>query len=329
MKKLDVSLHADEPLGAGLQRITDKLVESISDHDLPEKDERGEYVHTVRTTIKRLRALLRLIRPVTGDAFFDRENERLRRAARRLAAARDVEVSLQTLKGLSVSGESKRKAIAAAVAGLEEKARPQQNIDAALNEVWSDLEQTKRNLHRRLLAHAEWQLIESGLRDVYRQSRKRMEAAFREGEDEGFHKWRIRVKNLYYELKMLEPVWPKRIDKMTSRLSKLQDKIGLDHDVAVLKGLLRQEPEAFGGTEVVERVVRCLNEQSQQLRRASEPLGRRIFTEKPRRFVRKLGRRWVKWRKRDTVDLLLRKSEPEFQPVRPGANQSHRPAESK
>jgi CHAD domain-containing protein len=297
MKKLDVSLHADEPVGAGLQRISEELIESISDHNMPAKDGRGEYTHTVRTTIKRLRALLRLIRPVTGDGFFDRENERLRRAARRLALARDIDVALHTLKTLSVSGESKRQAVAAATAGLEKKARPQQNIDEALNEVWTDLEQTKLNLRRRLMAKGEWQLIEAGLRDVYRQSRKRMDAAFRDGEDEGFHKWRIRVKNLYYELKMLEQVWPKRIDKMTSRLSKLQDKIGSDHDVVVLKGLLRQDPEAFGGTETVERVVRCLNDRSQKLRRASEPLGRQIFTEKPRRFVRKLGRRWDKWRK--------------------------------
>jgi CHAD domain-containing protein len=307
MKKLDVSLHADEPVGAGLQRITEELIESISDQNIPTKDERGEYIHTVRTTIKRLRALLRLIRPVTGDSFFDCENERLRRASRRLAVARDVEVALHTLETLSVSGESKRSAVAAAIAGLEEKARPQQNIDDALKEVWTDLEQTKLNLHQRLMAKGDWQLIETGLRDVYRQSRKRMDAAFRDGEDEGFHKWRIRVKNLYYELQMLEPVWPKRIDKMTSRLSKLQDKIGSDHDVVVLKGLLRREPEAFGGPEAVERVIRCLNGQSQKLRRASEPLGRRIFTEKPRRFVQKLGRRWVKWRKDNTGAVIADK----------------------
>jgi CHAD domain-containing protein len=306
MKKLDVSLRADEPLGAGLQRITEELIESIADHNGAAQEEIGEHIHNVRTTIKRLRALLRLIRPITGDKFFDTENERLRRAARRLAVARDVEVARQTLKNLSVSGHSNRKAVGAALAGLEDRALPAQHVDKALKEVWSDLEQTKRSLRRRLMARREWQLIETGLRDVYRQSRKRMVSAFREGEDENFHKWRIRVKNLYYELEMLEPVWPKRIDKMTSRLAKLQDKIGLDHDVVVLKDLLRREPDAFGGSEAVEQVIRCLNDQSQKLRRASEPLGRRIFTEKPRRFVRKLGRRWTKWRKTKALSRRFR-----------------------
>jgi CHAD domain-containing protein len=75
-----------------------------------------------------------------------------------------------------------------------------------------------------------------------------MTAALDDGDDQAFHKWRIRVKNLYYELQLLEPVWRKRFKKMLSRLTKLQDKIDDDHDLVVLKGLLRKSPDAFGGT---------------------------------------------------------------------------------
>jgi CHAD domain-containing protein len=213
-----------------------------------------------------------------------------------LAFARDAEVARETLKTLPVPGESEKKAVASALAGLAGKAGPSEDIIEALREVRQDLEQTKRNLQRLQLAKSEWEAIETGLQDVYRQSRKRMSTALQEGDDEAFHKWRIRVKNLYYELQLLEPVWPKRLDKMTSRLSKLQDKIGLDHDIAVLKGLLRKTPEKFGGRKTVERVISRLDNESQKLRHAAEPLSEKIFDKKPRRFVRKLGRHWNKWR---------------------------------
>jgi hypothetical protein len=59
-----------------------------------------------------------------------------------------------------------------------------------------------------------------------------------------------------------------------------------------LKGILRKTPDKFGGTEAVERLIRCLDGKSRKLRHAAEPLGEKIFTTKPRRFVRKLGRCW-------------------------------------
>jgi hypothetical protein len=64
-----------------------------------------------------------------------------------------------------------------------------------------------------------------------------------------------------------------------------------------LKGLLRKTPERFGGTEAVERLIRCLDGKSRKLRHAAEPLGEQIFAKKPRRFVRKLGQRWSDWRR--------------------------------
>ena len=53
-----------------------------------------------------------------------------------------------------------------------------------------------------------------------------MERALGQGDDEAFHKWRMRVKNFYYELQLLQSVWPARLNKMVAGLGKLQDDIG-------------------------------------------------------------------------------------------------------
>jgi hypothetical protein len=59
-------------------------------------------------------------------------------------------------------------------------------------------------MHRIRFAGSEWNAIAPGLRKIYRQGRKRMNTAFANGDGADFHKWRIRVKNLYYELQLLE-----------------------------------------------------------------------------------------------------------------------------
>jgi hypothetical protein len=63
---------------------------------------------------------------------------------------------------------------------------------------------TRQNLHRTRISGREWKTIKPGLREVYRQYRKRMERPLWQGDDEAIHKWRIRVKN--HELQMLQRV---------------------------------------------------------------------------------------------------------------------------
>ena len=121
-----------------------------------------------------------------------------------------------------------------------------------------------------------------------------MKEAIRTDEDAAYHRWRIRAKNLYYELQFLEGVWPKRLRQMVSRLSKLQDRIGLDHDLAVLRAELKRTPEAFGGKERVGRIVSCLDRQIKKSRRSAVPLGRKIWQKRPKRFARQLARQWQK-----------------------------------
>ena len=78
---LDVSLHADEPLRAGLLRVADGLIQNALDRIRYPTSDRGEDVHLVRVTIKRLRAMLRLVRPVISKAVFDREYLRLKKGS--------------------------------------------------------------------------------------------------------------------------------------------------------------------------------------------------------------------------------------------------------
>ena len=293
MTESSISLHKHESLRLGLLRVVDALTDSVTG-SLAHLSNGEPDIHLVRTTIKRLRALLRLIRPAVDPAFFNRENRRLRTAAGLLSFARDSEVARGTLKELPVSDQADQDAVQSVLAGFEDRAEAPTDLDHVVAEVRRYLEQTRRNLHQLRLRGPEREILESGLRAVYRQGRKRMRVAVEKGQDNAFHRWRIRAKNLYYELEFLELLWPKRFPRLVLRLTELQDQIGLDHDAAVLRAWLIKTPEKFGGSEKVERIVRHLDSHTRKLRKRTVPLGRKIWRQKPCQFARQIVRQWPK-----------------------------------
>ena len=290
----NTSLQKHETLRNGLLRIVDTLIDSVTTNHGALSQNGAEDIHQVRTTIKRLRALLRLIRPAIDPAFFNRENTRLRTAAGLLSFARDTEVARGTLKKLPVADETNQEAVGSVLSGLETRAEAATDFQDNMAEVNRRLKKTRLNFHRLKLPGSDREILEAGLRAVYRQGRRRMKAAIEQGQDNAFHRWRIRAKNLYYELQFLESAGPKRLQRVVSRLSDLEDQIGQDHDVAVLRAWLKKQPETFGGDETVHRVVACLDGQTRQLRQKVIPLGRKIWRQKPRRFAQKIVRHWSK-----------------------------------
>jgi CHAD domain-containing protein len=296
MEKMDVAIQADEPLRAGLLRVADNLVRNAVERIKNASNDRVEDLHIVRVTIKRLRAILRMIRPAIKKRAFDRENGRLRTAARRLSSARDADVARKTLATLPFAKQSEKDAGAVALAGFRKNGTLEADISKTMKVTALNLEKTRRNLHQLQISRDEWKLIQTGVRKVYRQCRKRMKRAVGHGDDDAYHKWRIRIKSLYYELQMLQSVWPARLTKMVAGLNKLQDQIGADHDLIVLKRSLDRNPDRFGGSQGVERVLRSVNDKRRKLKRTADPLGKAILDQTPRSFVRELGQHYNNWR---------------------------------
>ncbi len=102
------------------------------------------------------------------------------------------------------------------------------------------LQRSRQNIQRLRIVGDEWRSLGPGLAQVYRSGRRRMRSALTSGDDAAaFHRWRTRVKVLYYQLQMLNSVWPKRLGKTVAFLRKLEHKLGADHDLSVLKSVLK------------------------------------------------------------------------------------------
>ncbi len=292
----------DESVRDAFVRICDELIERGCARITRPGRDRTEDLHRVRVTIKRLRALLKLVRPVISRALFEEENRRLKNAAGRLSPYRDSAVSRKTLKDLAGTrcNRKTREALDLAVEGMNKgraaRSRFYSGRERAMQSALGDLKTAAHSIRDLLIATEDWPAIEPGLKKEYRATRNSMSRALKRNDDDEFHALRIHVKCLFYQLQTLEPVRFAHLARLIKRLGKLEDDLGADHDLMVLKQLLNASPEKHGGPPAVKTVTRLLRKRSQGLRKKCAVLGKSLLSGKPARFVSRLARHWREWK---------------------------------
>jgi CHAD domain-containing protein len=97
-------------------------------------------------------------------------------------------------------------------------------------------------------------------------------------------------------VRLLQPLWPERIDAMASELETLGDSLGDDHDLAVLRQDLDQGRFGDGHARDVKALGDAMAQRQRQLRSAALALGARFYAEKPGMFCDRLAGYWKTWR---------------------------------
>jgi hypothetical protein len=288
-------------------------------------------VHETRKSLKRLRALLRLLEDELGERAFARESALLRDAGRRLARARDAEVMVNTLDDLIARGPGK---LARRRGVRRLRARLLAEREAAAEAMLADHVMRARVLGdlRMLRARvAEWrlpdpggiELVEPALKRLYRQGRRRrLRAAGGPGErTRAMHLWRKRVKDLRYAAEMLdrasdeprgggggsskrnrrhkrartggEPAYAGRVARRADELGEL---LGEEHDLALLAARIRAQGKRAGaagrlGAGTRKLLLKLIAERRKRLRSRALREGKRLYRRRPRKFARRISRR--------------------------------------
>jgi CHAD domain-containing protein len=128
--------------------------------------------------------------------------------------------------------------------------------------------------------------VAEGLERTYRRGRRDLRAARAEPSVEALHEWRKRVKELWYHHTLLRALWPPVMAAAGDEAHALADRLGDDHDLAVLADWVREYTEA--GPELFEEVER----RRDALQAGAFELGARLYAEKPSAYVRRLGLLW-------------------------------------
>lgn len=254
-------------------------------------EDRAHLVHEARKTIKRMRALARLLRHEIGESEFERTNVSLREAGKRLAGARDATVRVATLKDLRrrFPDELDGEPVQALLARLR-LARVQAEDGDPEPAVLADIAEMRSDLLRWNLLEHDSEALARGLRSIYRDGRQRYKRVKRSQarDPQLMHDWRKRVKGLYYALDMLGAKQVPATAQLTRRADRLGEALGEEHDLWMLASFLRREPKLETHTQ--ELLLGLIERRRERLRKRALKLGARVYSRKPRRFAARAGK---------------------------------------
>lgn len=285
----------------GLRRIAreqiDRAIAEIDDTEL----DRHETVHQVRKRCKKIRGLLRLVRPEMEE-IYQEENARFRDASRELSYVRDAQSIIETYDKLMdrFADQVERSQFARIRRKLTARRKKIADDEVGLDEHLQTFRDRMAAARRRLNG---WKIddngfaaLAGGLRKTYARGRKAMRAAYDSPSVETFHEWRKRVKYLWYHVRLLRSMWQEMMDPHCAVLDELSGLLGDEHDLAVFRQLLLDEPDVFGEPNDLQALLGLIDHRRLELQTAARSLGEKLYAEKPKWLAKRFGRYWQSWK---------------------------------
>jgi CHAD domain-containing protein len=276
-------LKLKEPLAKGVRRIAGEQLGNAATR-LEGGSNPQTNVHEARKSLKRTRALLRLVRPGLGEADFREANVRLRDIARSLSAVRDRDVVRALLKSLEEAKPSVAKAARHLLAVLDAapelangSGAPQRNVAEALSEIAA----MRRELGDISLHPASFDTIVAGLTKSHRAGRKALaRACANPKESEALHDLRKAAQAYWRQMILVQQAWPEACLARAAAAKCVADLLGQDHDVALLDAVLAgPKGQSLTAAERRTLVSYCARRHN-ELRAEALPKAELLFIEK-------------------------------------------------
>lgn len=290
-------LKIDKPVNHEIQRIgceqIDAAFEELSDRSLDTHDT----VHQVRKRCKKLRGLIRLVRP-KFEKEYQLENARLRDAAAMLSDTRDAQAVIETYDKLldSFAEEADPQAFSEIREQLVQRrdALGDQHADpqVKLEDFCRELSAIRERCVHWDLPNRGFDTLKGGLKKTYKRGRKAMKKAAKDPTAKRFHEWRKRVKYHRYQVQLLRDIWQRPMKAYLKELHELSDLLGFEHDLAVLCDILEGEPKRFSQIQCLREFQELMGRRRLALQRSAHDLGQRVYAEGPSKLVKRLGQYW-------------------------------------
>lgn len=290
-------LKRRESTPKGVRRIAREQIDRALAELGEETPASGVAIHQARKRFKKLRALLRMLKPCLETRVYKAQNRRLRAMGHALAGKRDADVMLQTLDGLQQtlrdSGHDPE------FTGLREMLRARRaahgHKGSGMTEpperaVAAELAGLRKQVGHWSFQGDGFDLAGPGFRRIYKRGRKAMRQARKHPGDRQFHDWRKRVKDHWYHCRLLKYLWPAPMRTRAGELKRLSDLLGDDHDLAVFRQTLHKLPDSKLPSSEDAMLQSAITERQHALRASALQLGLRVFAEKPGAIQKRFGR---------------------------------------
>ncbi|MEM1307030.1 MAG: CHAD domain-containing protein [Pseudomonadota bacterium] len=289
--RFDIHAPPAESAEAMWRSQIEKARHIIGDSDTPF----ATRVLEVRKCSKRVRALLRLIRPGLDRSDWIAENVRWRDLARTLGVVRDQTVLVETLDALEALDErqANTRTLEACHAAL---LAHRSSLDGDAVGARAMIGLAQETLHRDTISALD--MAEAALDEVsfktltretvalayarsFRRGRDEMVAAFRVGDDAMFHDWRKRVQHHWRQSALLRDVWPEAMALRIETARALSKALGRDHDASLLVEVIEALPDDALRSEARADIVVDARLYQKGLRRRAKPIAYWLYAFEP------------------------------------------------
>lgn len=277
---------ADDQIGRALDAI------DHSDDDLEEA------VHDLRKRMKKLRGLVRLLRPGLGK-IYKAENAEFRDIARQFSAIRDAQVLSETMDSLAARMPEEKDAEGVFVPLQDWAARRRRrvledgDIDSRLAEARQRLKSARGRLDGWRLDRMPEAAMKAGLKKTYKRARNRYLEARDAPDPDLLHEWRKRVKYHWYHCRLLREAWPEMLCAQIDALDELNECLGEDHDIVVLTRTLRRDAPETVPQPARQALMQMATDRSLVLRRRAFEVAPHVMVETKSALARRIAGYWA------------------------------------
>lgn len=280
---------ASRDVGQSLRDIAESQIDKAL-RDLERERDSKTLTHQLRKRCKKLRGLLRLVRPVFAD--FSREDAAVREAARMLSGVRDAEVLSQTVTKLMETNPRRSQTLEHIRDKILAEPISETEVRAQLANSQAALLKIRARIKDWSLTKKGFSAIEAGLERTIKSARQRMRTALKTRTAEDFHKWRKANKNHGYHVSLLRNTAPAILRPERDGIERLSELLGDHHDLDVLAETAARTPERFGTPKQVETLQAAVAGRRQDLETTIADLARQTLAERPRAVLRRYEQYW-------------------------------------
>ena len=287
-----LKLRESRAVGNGLKRIFCEQIDSALKLCWHPARQRGVTVHEVRKHLKKLRAAMRIAIGEVGKTCHAREDRCVRKIGRLVSDLRDAQVRLQTFIELRDQAAKslgrqclaraeellllERESFSAAFAGWQSQAIPQ-------------LERVKARLLNWPVEGMTWKQICGAVGKIYKRGQRGLAKTIEDPEAENFHAWRKRVKDIWYQLRILQPLNRVVLEQIAHDAEVLGELLGCEHDLHFLLARLEKESGDEALANELAQLKRLIAKRCKRLQRDALELGRRFYAEPAKAFSKRIS----------------------------------------
>ena len=291
------SITNNEEISVAAHRVLSEqynlIIDACSNQDSPH-----ESIHDTRKSYKRIRAVLRLIKPDISAEVYDREKRLLRELSGKFANARNLHVFAEEFDTIMKAGILKLPATTENEIKSFFKEREEETLKILLDLNLFEVVGKKNEEARDRVAAVDFSslgphTIYKGVSNVFAWGQKQMIHSQQFPTDDNLHEMRKRMKALMYLVRLIKDVSPDFFNGYYKGLKSASLALGEDHNMAEMLNYIDTIGDEILPEEEKKRIHEYITSQRQQIQVDVWPLIAKLYTGQADEFSKRIKAYWL------------------------------------